>query len=135
MEMMKLWQNILRWGIKAMTTDIQGRSSFYHSFESDLNALKTYDSDSLINRLLFSHTVSIMEKYLCNVFIHEISTDNVKLKQLANQNKFKEQKLGVAFVLNNSVSDWIIDTMKRMVWHRLNDVQIFYKKIRKLECS
>ena len=126
---MKLWQNRLKWSIKAMTTDIQGRSGFYNSFESELNALKTYQNDPLINRLLFSHTISIMEKYLSDLFIHEISFNDVKLKRLANQNKFKEQKLSVAFALNNSVSDWMINTMKKIVWHRLNDIQILYKDV------
>jgi hypothetical protein len=70
-----------------------------------------------------------MEKYLYDIFIHEISTNNHKLRALANQNKFKEQKLGVAFALNNSVSSWIIDTMIKMVWHRLNDIQILYKDV------
>jgi len=112
-----------------MTIDTQGRSDFYNSSESDLNALTNFKNNPLINRLLFAHAISIMEKYLYDLFIHEISTDNEKLKRLANQNKFKEQKLGVAFALNNSVSDWIINTMKKMVWHRLNDIQIFYKDV------
>jgi len=43
----------LKWSIKAMTTDIQGRSGFYNSFESELNTLKTDQNDPLINRLFF----------------------------------------------------------------------------------
>ncbi len=112
-----------------MTTDTQGRSGFYNAFKSDLNALRNYQNDPLINRLLFSHAISIMEKYLYDLFIHEISTNEAKLKRLANQNKFKEQKLGVAYALNNSVSDWMIDTMKRMVWHRLNEIKVFYRDV------
>ena len=36
-----------------MTTDIQGRSGFYNSFESELNALKIDQNEPLINRLFF----------------------------------------------------------------------------------
>lgn len=112
-----------------MTTETKGRSIFYKSFKSDLNAVGKYQNDPLINQLFFSHTITIMEKYLYDLFIHEISTNEAKLKRLANQNKFKEQKLGVAFALNNSVSDWIINTVKQIVWHRLNDIQSFYRDV------
>lgn len=112
-----------------MTTDIQRKSGFYRSFKDSMDRLGSYSCDPLLNLLFFSHVISVMEKYLYDLFIHEISENSTKLKRLANQNKFKEQKIGVAFALNNSVSDWIIDTMKKMVWHRLNDIQILYKDV------
>ena len=112
-----------------MTTDAQIKSEFYRAFKNSMDHLKAYPSDPLLNQLFFSHIISVMEKYLYDLFIHEISEDNKKLRRLANQNKFKEQKLGVAFALNHSVADWIIDTMKKMVWHRLNDIQILYKEV------
>jgi len=112
-----------------MPTDIQRKSEFYVSFKDSIDGLRGYSSDSLLNRLFFSHVISVMEKYLYDIFIHEISEDSTKLKRLANQNKFKEQKIGVAFALNNSVANWIIDTIKKMVWHRLNDIQILYKDV------
>ncbi len=112
-----------------MTTDSQRKSEFYRSFKDSIDKLGSYANDPLLNRLFFSHVISVMEKYLSDLFIHEISEDIIKLKRLANKNKFTEQKLGVAFALNNSVSDWIIDPMKKMVWHRLNDIQSLYKDV------
>jgi hypothetical protein len=112
-----------------MSTDSQTGSQFYQSFKSNLEALRCFPEDLLLNRLLFSQIITLLEKYLLDVFIHEITTNTTKLQTLANHNKFREQKLGIAFALNNSVRDWIIDTMRKMVWHRLNDVQILYKAV------
>ena len=112
-----------------MTAETPRQSDFYLSFESDLRKLATYHDDPLMNRLLFSHVITIMEKYLSDLFIYEISNNDGKLKRLANQNKFKVQKVTVEFALNNSVPNLIIDAMKRMVWHRLNDIQVFYKEV------
>jgi len=112
-----------------MNTNHQNQSPFYQSFKADIDALSGIQNDSLLNRLVFSQTITVMEKYLYDVFIHEISSDPAKLQRLANENKFKEQKLAVAFALNNNVSDWIVDTMKKMVWHRLNDIHILYKNV------
>ena len=111
-----------------MTTE-QGGSDFYQRLTADVATLAGYDNDPLMNRLLFSQVITIMEKYLYDLFIHEISTKDTALKRLENHNKFKENRLEVAFALNNSVSEWIIHTMKKMVWHRLNEIKVFYREI------
>lgn len=112
-----------------MNTSTQGRSQFYHSFRTDIDALAGIEGSPLLNRMAFSQAITVMEKYLYDVFLSEISSNDRKLQRLANENRFKEQKLSVAFALNNSVGDWMIRSMRMMVWHRLNDVQIIYKNV------
>ena len=33
------------------------------------------------------------------------------------------------FVLNNNIDDFIIDSMKKLVWHRLTDIDVFYNQV------
>jgi hypothetical protein len=73
-----------------MNISHQNKSPFYRSFKSDIDALLRVQNDPLLNRLVFSHAITVMEKYLYDVFIHEISSDPTKLQRLANENKFKE---------------------------------------------
>lgn len=94
-----------------------------------MDALSRVQDDPLLNKLVFSHAVTILEKYLCDLFIHNLSSDPEMLRRLANENMFREQRVGVVFALNNCISDWMIKAMKRLVWHRLNDIQILYKNV------
>ncbi len=112
-----------------MTIETEEFSRFYLDFREGVEQINAYSSDIFLNKLFFSQLISLMEKYLSDVFIYEISHDETLLKKLANENKFKAQSLPVAFALNHSVSDWIVAAMKSMVWHRLSEVRIFYKNV------
>ena len=70
-----------------------------------------------------------MEKYLYDLFIHEISTDRAALIKLGSQNKFRTESLKIPYLLQNSVENFIINAVKNFVWHRLNDVDVFYKNV------
>ena len=37
--------------------------------------------------------------------------------------------------MHNSVEDYIINAMKNIVWHRLNDIDVFYKKVLGIQFS
>ncbi|MBF4354773.1 hypothetical protein EAY36_26455, partial [Vibrio anguillarum] len=35
----------------------------------------------------------------------------------------------IPFALNNSIEAYLVRSMKALVWHRLNDVEMYYKKV------
>ena len=110
-----------------MSTNTQ--SSFYRDFKIGLDYLKEQEGDELHRCLYFSNVISLMEKYLLDLFIYEISTDRNKIVKLATHPKFKAQSIKLTYALNNSMEEYIIHSMKNIVWHRLNDIDIFYKAV------
>lgn len=104
-------------------------SCFFVEFESGINCIRGQNGDNFHNKLYFSNVVSLMEKYLYDLFIHEISTDRVAMVKLGSQNKFKSEALKIPWLLHNRVEDFIINATKNLVWHRLNDVNVLYKSV------
>lgn len=94
-----------------------------------MNYLLEQDSDEYHYGLYYANTISLMEKYLQDVFLHEIKSCRKKLLKLASKTKLSQQTLPLPYALNNSIEDYIINLMQNMVWHRLNDIDIFYKQV------
>lgn len=110
-----------------MSIEDYSPSQFYKEFQLGLEYLNRQDGDELHRSLYYSNMVSLMEKYLLDIFIHEISTDRDKIIKLATHPKFKSQSIKIPYALNHSVEEHIINAMKNIVWHRLNDIDVFYK--------
>ena len=67
-----------------MTSD-QCKSSFYEEFCSGIEIIKKQSNDEFHNKLYFSNVISLMEKYLYNLFIHEISSNREAIVELETQ--------------------------------------------------
>ncbi len=112
-----------------MNSKTEHRSPFYEEFQMGLENIRKAPKSSFLNNLYFTNIISLLEKYLYDLFIHEISNKHSLVQKLANTKKFKEQRLAVAFALNEDVKSWIIKSMKSLVFHRLNNVKLFFKNI------
>jgi hypothetical protein len=112
-----------------MTSEPQSHSGFYQQYVVGVDNITAQNKDSFHNQLYFANMISLMEKYLSDLFIHEISTNQTALVKLASHKHFKSMSLKIPFLLHNRVEDYMINAMKSMVWHRLNDVEMFYKNV------
>jgi len=112
-----------------MTSSQYTPSSFFEEYKSGIDCISSQNRDDFHNKLYFSNVISLMEKYLYDLFIYEISNDRVALVKLGTQNRFKLESLKIPYLLHNCVEDFIINSMKNLVWHRLNDVDVFYKNV------
>ncbi|MGR6838001.1 hypothetical protein ACU5DF_02415 [Aliivibrio wodanis] len=102
---------------------------FLTTFNDGITHIKAQEKDDFHNQLYFSNVISLMEQYLSNLFIFEITTYRDSLQKLANHDKFRSATVTVPFALNNSMDTYLVRSMKALVWHRLNDVEMFYKKV------
>tara|TARA_R110002167_G_scaffold2284_3_gene11691 strand:- start:981 stop:1511 length:531 start_codon:yes stop_codon:yes gene_type:complete len=112
-----------------MTSNQYTPSQFFMEFQGGIDRIKSQTNDDFHNKLYFSNVVSLMEKYLYDLFVHEIATDRTALVKLGSQNKFKSASLNIPYLLQNSVEDYIITVVKKLVWHRLNDIDVLYKNV------
>lgn len=103
--------------------------TFLINFKNGINQINSQKRDDFHNQLYFSNVISLMEQFLSNLFVFEITNSRESLQKLANHEKFKATTVTVAFALNNSIETYLIHAMKALVWHRLNDVEMFYKKV------
>lgn len=109
---------------------IEQSSQFFKSFQLGVDQIRASETtDDLHLKLYISYIVSLMEKYLSDVFIYEISTNRENLMRLATHPKFRQQKLTLPYVLNHDVEAYLITSVKNLVWHRLNDVETLYKHV------
>ena len=104
-------------------------SRFFDEYKYGIDCINSQNRDNFHNQLYFSNVISLMEKYLYDLFLYEITNDRIALVKLGSQNKFKSESLKIPYLLHNCVEDFIINSMKNLVWHRLNDVDVFYKNV------
>lgn len=104
-------------------------SQFYQRFSQDSLKIKLDDIDDFHCQLYFSYIITLMEKYLSDVFIYEISQHREYLIRLAQHHKFQSESLKIPYLLHHSVEDYMINSIKNLVWHRLNDVETLYKLV------
>lgn len=102
---------------------------FLSVFNQGITQVKEQEKELFHNQLYFSNVISLMEQYLSNLFIFEIENDSTSLQRLANHDKFRSATVTIPFALNNSIESYLIKSMKSLVWHRLNDVEMYYKKV------
>ncbi|HCE4571542.1 TPA: hypothetical protein NJ576_000647 [Vibrio parahaemolyticus] len=102
---------------------------YLNTFTEGLTQIRAQSRDSFHNQLYFSNVISLMEQYLSNLFIFEITNSPESLRKLASHDKFRSATVTVPFALNNPIDEYLIHSMKALVWHRLNDVEMYYKKV------
>jgi hypothetical protein len=102
-------------------------SAYFQEFLSQANLVVNRPRDPFVNRLYFAQAITLMEKYLSDVLIAEIRSNPCALKRLANTPKFHGQCLPIPKALNTSISEFIVHAMQNEVWHRVNDVKVFYR--------
>ncbi|MDM8541956.1 hypothetical protein QUF90_12785 [Desulfococcaceae bacterium HSG9] len=112
-----------------MNSNQTNHSRFYDEYHSGIRIITAQNNDEFHNKLYFSNIISLMEKYLYDLFIYEISSDRNALVILGTQNKFSAVSLKIPYLLHNRVEEYIINAMKNIVWHRLNDIDVFYKNV------
>ena len=110
-------------------TSNQCKSSFYEEFCSGIEIIENQNNDEFHNKLYFSNVISLMEKYLYDLFIHEISSNRKAIVRLGTQNKFRTESLKIPYLLHHTVEEYLITAMKNMVWHRLNDIDVLFKNV------
>ncbi|MGI2125324.1 HEPN domain-containing protein [Shewanella oncorhynchi] len=112
-----------------MTSNQYEPSEFLIEYRDGINKIGRQTKDDFHNKLYFSNVVSLMEKYLYDLFVHEITTDRSALVKLGMTNKFKSESLKIPYLLHNNIEDFIVNAVKNFVWHRLNDVDVFFKNV------
>lgn len=104
-------------------------SSFSTDFSNGISLIQqaAADTDGFHRQLYFSNVISLMEKYLSDLFLYEVTAKEDVFKLMTTANKFKTQKYAVAEVFNGDVKIKVINSVKNLVWHRLNDIDPLYK--------
>ncbi|CAN2040781.1 RiboL-PSP-HEPN domain-containing protein [Candidatus Magnetomoraceae bacterium gMMP-15] len=117
-----------------MNSNQTDHSEFYNEFQNGIRKIISQtNNDKFHNKLYYSNVISLMEKYLYDLFIYKIKSDRNALVTLGTQNKFNNVSLKIPYLLHNSVEEFIINAMKNIVWHRLNDIDVFYKKVLRIQ--
>lgn len=108
-----------------------GESTYYQDFKAGLDkiALQVEHADDFHLALYYASLVSMMEKYLFDVFITEIESDQSAFLRMCTMDKFANQTFKLSQILHGDIKKHVITSVKSMVWHRLNDVDLLYKKV------
>ncbi|MCY4328960.1 MAG: hypothetical protein OXC48_02570 [Endozoicomonadaceae bacterium] len=110
-------------------TSEQCKGSFCEAFCSGIKLIESQTNDEFNNKLYYANVISLMEKYLSDIFIHEISSSREAIVRLSTQNKFRSESLKIPYLLHHTVEDFLINSMKNTVWHRLNDIDVLFKNV------
>ncbi|MBY7704053.1 hypothetical protein [Vibrio harveyi] len=104
-------------------------SEFSTSFHEGIAIIQqaSLNTDEFHRKLYFSNVISLMEKYLSDLFLHEIITNEATFNLMTSAQKFKTQKYAVQEIFNGDVKEKVINSVKNLVWHRLNDIDPLYK--------
>lgn len=106
-------------------------SSHYQAFKAGLGkiASQVEHADNFHLALYYASLVSMMEKYLFDVFITEIEGNDSAFLRMCKMDKYANQTFKLSQILHGNIRQHVITSVKSMVWHRLNDVDLFYKKV------
>ncbi len=103
-----------------MNSNQTDHSRFYDEYQSGIRIITVQtNNDEFHNKLYYSNVISLMEKYLYDLFIYKISSDRNALVILGTQKKFSAMSLKIPYLLHNRVEEYIINAMKNMVWQLL----------------
>lgn len=83
-------------------------------------------------RMIYASTITAMETYLCDAFLHKILNNEPLIdKLLMSMHEFKDRKYSISEILEwknniqNKVSDYLLD----LVWHNIPKVQNLYENV------
>lgn len=105
-------------------------SIFFTQFSDDIAKVinKLTEADDFHLKLYYSNIISAMEKYLYDLCITEISTNKDTFMKMCTNDKFANQRYPLPVILHQDISVIIINSVKSMVWHRLNDIDPLFRK-------
>lgn len=106
-------------------------SIYYIQFRTGLEQISAQveSADAFHLALYHASMVSMMEKYLFDVFINEIETSNNAFLKMSQMDRFKNLSYKLSVILNNEIKKIVINTVKNMIWHRLNDIEPLFKNV------
>lgn len=112
-----------------MNTNTYTKSSFFEEFQAGLSKISTSlgNADQFHLNLYYSSMISMMEKYLFDVFVAEIEGNDDAFRKMCLTDRFKNTSYPLAQILMSDIKKTVINTVKNMVWHRLPDVDYLYK--------
>jgi len=112
-----------------MNTNIYTKSSYYEQFQAGLSKIsESLDkADSFHLNLYYSSIVAMVEKYLFDVYVNEIEGDEEAFFRMSLTDKYRNTSYSLAQVLKGDVKKTVINSIKNLVWHRLNDIDYLYK--------
>lgn len=102
----------------------------YNQFQVDITRINDQlaTTDDFHRPLYYSNVVSIMEKYLYDLYIGEVTSCDNSFKEMCKLPKFAMQKYPLQEILYQDIKAKVINSVKNMVWHRLNDLDPIFKK-------
>lgn len=105
-------------------------SSAYSSFEQHITlvASKLDNADDFHLELYYSNIITTMEKYLYDLYVNEVSNDQQAFNKMCKLPKFANLKYPLQQALHQDIRVNVINTVKNMVWHRLNDLAPMFKE-------
>lgn len=112
-----------------MNTNIYTKSACFEEFQAGLSkiAASVGNADQFHLNLYYSSMVTMMEKYLFDVFVAEIEGNEDAFRKMSLTDKFKNKSYPLVQILMSDIKKTVIDTVKNMVWHRLPDIDYLYK--------
>jgi hypothetical protein len=87
------------------------------------------DGGDLINRLLFSHLITLFEAFLCDNVINAIEEDREAfLRLLVNNNELSKERFSLSQIATDSelVNRTVISYLQSVVWHKLPKAEHIY---------
>lgn len=106
---------------------------------SDMKALLDQEIQSddaqILQRMVFTQTVSAMEAYLCDTLINAVRSDSEYMMNICNDYEpLKDKTFGLAQMasiktdLNSFIFDHIKSSLRNEIYHRLDRVSRLYQK-------
>ena len=93
------------------------------------------DDEQILQRMVFTQSISAMEAYLCDTLINSVFENEEAInKILSSCEPFRKKSLNLAEVasikidLNDFVNNHMRNTLKREIYHRIDAVKKLYKK-------
>lgn len=119
----------------------QQNADFFNIFSNSMRSIRHISGQEFqkvlsvqqpIFRMVYASTITSMETYLCDAFLHRIlNNDGLIDKLLTSVQEFKERKYSIIEILEwknqipRKVSDYLLD----IVWHNLPKVKILYETV------
>ncbi|HGL3854414.1 TPA: hypothetical protein ACKE3U_003740 [Klebsiella aerogenes] len=112
-----------------MNTSTYTQSSYYAQFQEGLSKITESldNSDSFHLNLYYSSMIAMVEKYLSDLYINEIESDESAFHKMILTDKYKNTSYPLVQIVMGDVKKHVINSVKSLVWHRLNDIDYLYK--------
>jgi hypothetical protein len=106
------------------------QTAHFSEFQTKMGLLSSLisNADQFHLQLYYSNVVSVMEKYLYDLYVGEITSCDSAFKEMCKLQKFSTQKYPLLEVLNQDIKAKVINSVQNLVWHRLNDLDPLFKK-------